>query len=56
MGRFFAADDLETPATLEQAAEVFTGEKFSGIILKLPEEPAWLKERCGAKIEQVIEP
>lgn len=53
MGRLFATYDLETPTTLERAAEVIAGEQSSGTFLKLPGETDRLKELSGARVERV---
>ncbi|MEM5580969.1 ribulose-bisphosphate carboxylase large subunit family protein [Roseibium sp. AS2] len=53
MGRLFATYDLETPTSLERAAEVIAGEQSSGTFLRLPGETDRLRERSGARVEQI---
>ncbi|WP_157015602.1 ribulose-bisphosphate carboxylase large subunit family protein [Mesorhizobium xinjiangense] len=55
MGRLFARYEVESPVGLEQAAAVIAGEQSSGTFLKLPGETDALRERFGARVEEIIE-
>jgi ribulose-bisphosphate carboxylase large chain len=44
---------LETPHTLEHAAQVLAGEQSSGTFVAVPGETHALKERFGAKVESI---
>ncbi|ANY69216.1 ribulose 1,5-bisphosphate carboxylase [Paenibacillus sp. BIHB 4019] len=46
---------IETPYTLERAAEVIAGEQSTGTFTAVPGETDQLKERHGARIEQIVE-
>ncbi len=55
MNRLFADYEIETPSTLEHAAEVVAGEQSSGTFLKLPGETDALRADHGARVEAVSE-
>jgi ribulose-bisphosphate carboxylase large chain len=54
-GRVYARYDVESAFPLEDAIAVMAGEQSSGTFLKLPGETPELKERYGARIEQIVE-
>lgn len=55
MGRIYATYELETPLALDATASVIAGEQSSGTFLKLASETDALKERSGARVEEVRE-
>lgn len=52
--RVIAEYFVETPWTLARAAEVIAGEQSTGTFTAVPGETATLKERHGARIEQIV--
>ena len=44
---------IETPHSLEHAAEVIAGEQSSGTFVSVPGETVELKERYGARVERI---
>jgi ribulose-bisphosphate carboxylase large chain len=55
MDRIFATYLIETPLPVQQAAEVLAGEQSSGTFVAVPGETAELRERFGARVEQITE-
>ncbi|WP_265515879.1 ribulose-bisphosphate carboxylase large subunit family protein [Nitratireductor luteus] len=55
MGRLYARYELESPVGLERAAAVIAGEQSSGTFLRLPGETDALRERSGARVEEIAE-
>jgi ribulose-bisphosphate carboxylase large chain len=53
--RVVAVYQVETPYSLERAAEVIAGEQSTGTFTAVPGETDALKERFGARIEKIIE-
>ncbi|MBK8018361.1 MAG: ribulose-bisphosphate carboxylase large subunit family protein [Betaproteobacteria bacterium] len=51
--RVVAAYLIETPHSLEHAAEVIAGEQSSGTFVSVPGETVELKERYGARVERI---
>jgi len=55
MERIAATYRIETPLSLDQAAESLAGEQSSGTFVEVPGETQELRERFRARVEQVIE-
>lgn len=51
--RFEATYDIETPAGLERAAAVIAGEQSTGTFVRLASETDDLRDRAGARVEQI---
>ena len=54
-GRITARYWIETAYPLEEAAETLAGEQSSGTFVKVPGETEELRERNGARVEQIVE-
>jgi len=55
MERIIARYELESPKSLEHAANVIAGEQSSGTFLKLASETDELRHRSGARVEKITE-
>ncbi len=53
MERITATYLIETPSSVERAADALAGEQSSGTFVAVPGETAELKERFGARVERV---
>lgn len=55
MERLYAKYEIETPLSLERAAEVIAGEQSCGTFVRLPGETDALRDRAGARVETLTE-
>jgi ribulose-bisphosphate carboxylase large chain len=55
VGRLYARYEIESPVSLERAADVVAGEQSSGTFMRLPGETDALRERSGAVVEELVE-
>ncbi len=53
MERIVATYSIETPYSVEQAAEILAGEQSSGTFVSVPGETAELKNRFAARVEHI---
>ncbi|WP_428699102.1 ribulose-bisphosphate carboxylase large subunit family protein [Stappia sp.] len=55
MERLYARYDVESPVPLARVAETIAGEQSCGTFMRLPGETDTLRDRAGARVEEIVE-